>query len=669
MSISDGDYQGRFTIPTPKGVYQAAGDTNINTDYAYLAQNIRTERGLLASSYGTSRAFPALGAQIETLARFYRRTRPDDADVYVAAAGGAIYTYTMGTEGWVKRSEGYKSDVWSSVTYETTEGGATVDILILSNAKDGMIAVYGSDLRVEKKTLTLGDAYAEVKFATLGRHAERIWGTGAEGYPDSIFYSRPYDPFNWTGVPETPELGGGMINQPTWDGDKFIALEPFGGYLLAVKERTIFEIRGTDPSSFTITEAYGTDGPVEERSICTDRTSMLYLSQNGIGLYDGNTLRLLSRDALHETMRMRMEGMDGAARACVCNHIYYLAMCIKENESGERYIDLSETGLTDEDFASVSRVYLIGCGSAYHVGMAARYVLEKAARVPCEVDLASEFRYRDPILEESGLVIIISQSGETADSLAALRLCKERGVRTLAVVNVVGSSIAREADSVIYTWAGPEIAVATTKAYSTQLAALYLIAVHMAEVRGQITPARREALIDAMLALPDQIERVLSDKERVQWYANKMAACKDVFFIGRGLDYAISMEGSLKLKEISYIHSEAYAAGELKHGTISLIEDGVLVVAVATQPELFEKEVSNMVEVRSRGASLFGLTTYGQYAIEDTVNFTVYVPRTDPLLTTSLAVVPLQLLAYYISCAKGLDVDKPRNLAKSVTVE
>ena len=297
MSISDSDYQGRFTIPTPKGVYQAAGDTNINTDYAYLAQNIRTERGLLASSYGTSRAFPALGTQIETLARFYRRTRPDDADVYVAAAGGAIYTYTMGTEGWVKRSEGYKSDVWSSVTYETTEGGATVDILILSNAK------------------------------------ERIWGTGAEGYPDSIFYSRPYDPFNWTNVAETPELGGGVINQPTWDGDKFIALEPFGGYLLAVKERTIFEIRGTDPSSFTITEAYGTDGPVEERSICTDRTSMLYLSQNGIGLYDGNTLRLLSRDALYETMRMRMEGMDGAARACVCNHIYYLAMCIKENES------------------------------------------------------------------------------------------------------------------------------------------------------------------------------------------------------------------------------------------------------------------------------------------------------------------------------------------------
>ena len=432
------------------------------------------------------------------------------------------------------------------------------------------------------------------------------------------------------------------------------------------------------------------DGEYQGHMIASDVPAVLNYTRNVVYI-DNQEIACLTRDELHvynidceEIEKPFVEIKWDAAAAEKDGYEHFmmkeiheqpravrdtLSPRIKENESGERYIDLSETGLTDEDFASVSRVYLIGCGSAYHVGMAARYVLEKAARVPCEVDLASEFRYRDPILEESGLVIIISQSGETADSLAALRLCKERGVRTLAVVNVVGSSIAREADSVIYTWAGPEIAVATTKAYSTQLAALYLIAVHMAEVRGQITPTRREALIDAMLALPDQIERVLSDKERVQWYANKMAACKDVFFIGRGLDYAISMEGSLKLKEISYIHSEAYAAGELKHGTISLIEDGVLVVAVATQPELFEKEVSNMVEVRSRGASLFGLTTYGQYAIEDTVNFTVYVPRTDPLLTTSLAVVPLQLLAYYISCAKGLDVDKPRNLAKSVTVE
>ena len=342
---------------------------------------------------------------------------------------------------------------------------------------------------------------------------------------------------------------------------------------------------------------------------------------------------------------------------------------IKDEEGGKRSIDLSELNLSDDDLRAITRVTIIGCGSAYHVGMVGRVLFEQLTKVPCEVDLASEFRYRHPILDENGLYVIISQSGETADSLAALRMCKERGLRTMAVVNVVGSSIAREADAVMYTWAGPEISVATTKAYSTQLAALYLVATKMAAVRGTIDEAREQQLIGEMLAIPEKIERVLSDKERVQWYANKMASCKDVFFIGRGLDYAISLEGSLKLKEISYIHSEAYAAGELKHGTISLIEDGVLVVGLATQPELFEKEVSNMVEVRSRGASLFGLTTYGQYAIEDTVNFTVYVPRTEPLFATSLAVVPLQLLAYYISCAKGLDVDKPRNLAKSVTVE
>ena len=341
---------------------------------------------------------------------------------------------------------------------------------------------------------------------------------------------------------------------------------------------------------------------------------------------------------------------------------------IREEEGG-RVIDLSDSGMTDEALSGVRRVLLIGCGSAYHVGMAARNVIEQLARVPADAELASEFRYRGPILEEGTLAIVISQSGETADSLAALRLCRERGVPTLAVVNVVGSSIAREADAVLYTWAGPEISVATTKAYSTQLAALYLVAVKLAALRGSIDDAREQALIAELLALPEKIERALADKERLQWFANKMAACRDVFFIGRGLDYAISMEGSLKLKEISYIHSEAYAAGELKHGAISLIEDGVLVVGVATQPELFAKTVSNLTEARSRGAYLMGLTPYGQYAIEDTVNFTVYVPRTEALFATSLAVVPLQLLAYYISCARGLDVDKPRNLAKSVTVE
>ena len=341
---------------------------------------------------------------------------------------------------------------------------------------------------------------------------------------------------------------------------------------------------------------------------------------------------------------------------------------IREEEGG-RVIDLSDSGMTDEALSGVRRVLLIGCGSAYHVGMAARTVIEQLARVPADAELASEFRYRGPILEEGTLAIVISQSGETADSLAALRLCRERGVPTLAVVNVVGSSIAREADAVLYTWAGPEISVATTKAYSTQLAALYLVAVKLAALRGSIDDAREQALIAELLALPEKIERALADKERLQWFANKMAACRDVFFIGRGLDYAISMEGSLKLKEISYIHSEAYAAGELKHGAISLIEDGVLVVGVATQPELFAKTVSNLTEARSRGAYLMGLTPYGQYAIEDTVNFTVYVPRTEALFATSLAVVPLQLLAYYISCARGLDVDKTRNLAKSVTVE
>ena len=325
-------YENSFVIPAPKGIWQAAGDTNVSTDYAYEAQNMRTERGLLATAYGTSRVFPSLGAPIETLTRFYRRNRPDDPDVFVAAANGGIYTYTMGTEGWVQRGSGYISNKWSTVTYESTESGGTVDILIMSNAKDGMVAVFGDDLRVEAKTPAIGDGYADVKFAVLGRYAERIWGTGAEGYPDSVFYSRPYDPFTWTDVPETPELGGGMINQPTWDGDAFIALQNFGGYLLAIKPNTIFEIRGTDPASFVITEAYGTDGPMEERTICTDRTSMFFLAQSGVGLYDGSTLRLLSRDALYETMRMRAMDRMRLATACVCDHVYYLALCVHETE-------------------------------------------------------------------------------------------------------------------------------------------------------------------------------------------------------------------------------------------------------------------------------------------------------------------------------------------------
>ena len=335
----------------------------------------------------------------------------------------------------------------------------------------------------------------------------------------------------------------------------------------------------------------------------------------------------------------------------------------------EGKIDFTETGLTDENLKDLERIYIVACGSAYHVGMVGKYVIEEIADVPVEVDLASEFRYRNPKLVKNSLVVIVSQSGETADSLAALRLAKERGIPVLGVVNVVGSSIARESDYVLYTYAGPEISVATTKAYSTQLIAMYLLAIQAAQVKGVIDEARCEELITEMETLPDKIQKTLDDKERIQWFASKYANAKDVFFIGRGIDYAISLEGSLKMKEISYIHSEAYAAGELKHGTISLIEDGILVVGVATQKDLFEKTISNMVEVKSRGAYLMGLTTYGNYNIEDTADFAVYVPNTEEYFTTSVAIIPLQLMGYYVSVAKGLDVDKPRNLAKSVTVE
>lgn len=332
-------------------------------------------------------------------------------------------------------------------------------------------------------------------------------------------------------------------------------------------------------------------------------------------------------------------------------------------------VDLSVIGMDEKVLGDIDQIYIVACGSAYHVGMTAQYVLEDFARVPVRVELASEFRYRNPILSPKGLVVVISQSGETADSLAALREAKERGNKTFAIINVVGSSISREADYVYYTMAGPEIAVATTKAYSTQLIACYMLAIALGQNRKQITDTKAKELVDEILSLPDKIEKIIADKERIQWFAAKFASAKDVFFIGRGIDYSISMEGSLKLKEISYIHSEAYAAGELKHGTISLIEEGTLVIGLLTQDDLYEKTISNMVEVKSRGAYLMGLTNYGHYEIEDTVDFTVYIPKTDPHFAASLAVVPLQLLGYYVSVAKGLDVDKPRNLAKSVTVE
>ena len=332
-------------------------------------------------------------------------------------------------------------------------------------------------------------------------------------------------------------------------------------------------------------------------------------------------------------------------------------------------IDLTDIGLAEEDIRRTSQIYIVACGSAYHVGMVAQYVIEDLVKIPVRVELASEFRYRKPILDPNGLVIIISQSGETADSLAALRETKAQGIRTLGIVNVVGSSIAREADKVFYTLAGPEISVATTKAYSTQLMASYILAIEFAKVKNTITEEQYENYIAELQAIPEKIEKIIEDKERIQWFAAKQANAKDAFFVGRGIDHAICMEGSLKMKEISYVHSEAYAAGELKHGTISLIEDGTLVIGVLTQPELYEKTISNMVECKSRGAYLMGLTTYGNYSIEDTADFVVYIPKTDEHFEASLAVIPLQLMGYYVSVAKGLDVDKPRNLAKSVTVE
>ena len=332
-------------------------------------------------------------------------------------------------------------------------------------------------------------------------------------------------------------------------------------------------------------------------------------------------------------------------------------------------IVIEELNITDEELEAIRKIHIVACGSAYHAGMTGKYVIEGLARIPVEVDLASEFRYRNPILEEGSMVIVISKSGETADTLAALREAKARGFKVLGIVNVVGSSIAREADNVMYTWAGPEIAVATTKAYSAQLTALYLLAMKLGRVKGQIGNKDFASMIGDLRCLPDQIELLLNNKLRIQKFANRYIGAKDVFFIGRGIDYAISLEGSLKLKEISYIHSEAYAAGELKHGTISLIEEGTLVAAVSTQPELYAKTISNMVEVKARGAFVLAVTCEENKEIEKAADYVIYIQETNPFFANSLAIIPLQLFGYYVAVGKGCDVDKPRNLAKSVTVE
>ncbi len=402
---------------------------------------------------------------------------------------------------------------------------------------------------------------------------------------------------------------------------------------------------------------------IENREICE-------LSRTGITFYNED-MESISKET--KTIEWDVEAAEkGGYEHFMLKEIYEQPKAVLDTISPrikDDRIVIDELNMSEEDIKNLKRIYIIGCGSAYHVGVTSKYIIEKITRIPVEVDLASEFRYRNPILERDSMVIIISQSGETADSLAALRKAQELGVKVLGVVNVVGSTIAREADNVLYTWAGPEISVATTKAYSTQLAALYLLAVLFGDVRGTISGEEYYEMIQELKSLPDKISEILGDKERIQWFASKYANARDVFFLGRGVDYATSLEGSLKLKEISYIHSEAYAAGELKHGTISLIEDGILTVAVVTQPDLYEKMISNIVEVRTRGGYIFTLTNKGNCVMEDTSDFTVYIPKTHPCFTPSLAVIPLQLFGYYVSVAKGLDVDKPRNLAKSVTVE
>ena len=407
------------------------------------------------------------------------------------------------------------------------------------------------------------------------------------------------------------------------------------------------------------------------REICfVKNMEILSITKDGIRLYN------IDQDELEPEFSRIDWDMEAAEKKgfehFMLKEIYEQPKAVRDTLNPrikDKQIVLDELKLADKEICGLKRIQMVACGSAYHVCMSAKYIFEQLARIPVDVDLASELRYRNPVFEDHTLAIVVSQSGETADTLAALREAKSQGLPVMGIVNVVGSSIAREADYVFYTWAGPEIAVATTKAYSAQLAAVYLLAIHFGRVRGNLDDGTYQGMIEELLLLPDKISRILEEKERIQWFANKFSHNNDVFFIGRGLDYAASMEGSLKLKEISYMHSEAYAAGELKHGTISLIEDGIWTIGIATQGSLFEKLVSNMVEVKSRGANILGITSYGNYSMEDTADCTIYVPKTLECFYPSLVVIPLQLLAYYVSLSKGLDVDKPRNLAKSVTVE
>lgn len=421
-----------------------------------------------------------------------------------------------------------------------------------------------------------------------------------------------------------------------------------------------------------------------ENYIASDVTALIEHTRKVCYLED-NEIAVISKDSVHiynlngEEVEVKVKEIDWNINAAekggyphfMMKEIMEQPKVIRDTvtpriKNGEVVLDGIEL---DRYLDTVNKIVITACGSAYHAGVVGKYVLEKLARVPVEVDLASEFRYRDPMIDKNSLVIAVSQSGETADTLAALKEAKRRGAKTIAIVNVVSSAIATTADDVIYTWAGPEIAVATTKAYSAQLTVFYLLAIYMARRLGKIDDARNAQLIADLINLPEKVEKLFEQKTVIQNMASLYFNEKHIFFIGRNLDYASALEGSLKLKEISYIHSEAYAAGELKHGTISLIEEGRLVVAVACQNQLFEKTLSNIREVKARGADIVAIVDESNTVIESETDKVLYIPSTDPLFTASLSVIPMQFFGYYVAAANGCDIDKPRNLAKSVTVE
>jgi len=400
---------------------------------------------------------------------------------------------------------------------------------------------------------------------------------------------------------------------------------------------------------------------------------MAVLTRDGVELMHAETGEKIERELFHVEWDL-VQAEKGGYDSFMLKEIHEQPQAVRDTmgariDPEQKRVILPELKMSDAELAMYDRIYIVACGTSMHAGLVGKDVIEKWTRVPVEVAVASEFRYRDPIYTDKTLMIVISQSGETADTLAALREAKKSNVKVMAITNVVGSSVARESDEVIFTWAGPEVAVASTKAYTSQVVALYLFSLYLAQVKGTMKAAEVAEVVDHLEEIPAKIASMLEDADQVRHFAESTKGVSSLFFIGRSLDYAVSLEGSLKLKEISYIHSEAYPAGELKHGTLALIEDNVPVVALATQPDIYEKMVSNIVEVKARGAHVLGFATEGNYDLIKSVDEVIYMPTTLPMLTPILTVIPLQLLAYYASVARGLDVDKPRNLAKSVTVE